>query len=140
MDDILVSRLEDGVRSALGGYSFIGEGRSLRNTVNRYLYFVKVFCILFALCTAFVSIYPCSESECEEEVAVADSDGHSEDEDCKGCTPFCAAPCCAVHVINSWCCYTIVKENPVAVVKRFIYTAQFPASIIIPIWQPPKVA
>ncbi len=101
----------------------------------------KVFCILFSVYFVSLLVIPCGDKEdCNEfkQTETSQTSHHEEHSD-ETCTPFCVCSCCAAHFLIRDLSPAL---NHLAVVKS-IYTVHKEAEVtgvIIPIWQPPKLA
>jgi len=102
---------------------------------------VKIFCFLFALYISALSVNPCYEDDCIDEVNIESNADHEEQEQEESdlCTPFCVSACCPIHVFCTSPFHTITGSQNSMILKSS-YSLVFIAPVVVPIWQPPKVA
>ena len=102
---------------------------------------MKVLWIMLTVYMAFLSAYPCYDKDCREETMEITSE-HDEDGcggEAKTCTPFCASACCSIHVINdTWSSFNSVPGFSSG--DESFYISGRSPGVIVPVWQPPKVA
>ncbi|WP_369411853.1 DUF6660 family protein [Chryseolinea lacunae] len=100
---------------------------------------MKLVHVIFALYIAALSVYPCYD-ECKNDACLAGQEDRepSHNDEADLCSPFCVSACCAVHVL-----YTPSFDNVLdfrnVVSENSGYRIGFVPSVIVPIWQPPKL-
>lgn len=101
----------------------------------------KAFNILFCLYFLLLVGMPCGDKEdCNEKnhTELTQKSSH-EKHSGEVCSPFCTCTCCASHFINSNVSTSldyISFTNPV----YKVHEVSKETSVIIPVWQPPKLA
>lgn len=101
---------------------------------------MKLVHFIFAIYIAALSVYPCYD-ECTDASCSADKEvrGQPHDEDGDVCSPFCLSTCCAVHILSQGAVeYVAVVRN--TMVDDSAYQLALMPSVVLSIWQPPKLA
>lgn len=101
----------------------------------------KAFNILFCFYFLALVAMPCGDKEdCNEKnhTELSDKSSHK-DHSGEVCSPFCTCACCASHFINSNFSTTL---NYIAITSPVykVHAVSKITSVIIPVWQPPKLA
>jgi hypothetical protein len=100
---------------------------------------VKFAHFIFALYVAALSVYPCYDICKDESCSVTSEVRNQHDEGGDVCSPFCLSTCCGVHIISQNAFEGVsVTSDSVAEVSS--YQLVFTPSIVVPIWQPPKLS
>lgn len=100
----------------------------------------KAFYIFFCFYFIALTAKPCGDKgDCNEINPTAAQSTHQEEHQDEMCTPLCVCACCATNVV--------VSDYPTSIIElteiTTVYTVQKDSkisSIIISVWQPPKLA
>jgi hypothetical protein len=99
---------------------------------------VKALIFIFTLYLTALSVYPCYEDECLDEISMtcnAGQDDHEKEADL--CTPFCISACCSIYYTPQFDCVLVfLKSMP----ENSTYIVTVTPQVVISIWQPPKLA
>lgn len=93
---------------------------------------------MLTLYLAALSVYPCYEDECGDELSMTCREGQDEHEkDADLCTPFCISACCSIYYTPQFDFDSVFQES---MPENSTYLVTHAPHVVISIWQPPKLA